>query len=120
MVHKGLLSEQGLFVFYVIFVWNTTIYRTNGCALRLFVKAHALRTFIGYYIVDLITYRLLGLLCVHCSSVGLYQVSGEICSVCITPIVGTLINGSVWALWLTGAAIDTFVGNYDRHSIFFF
>ena len=50
----GFLGQQGILVFNMFGIWNAAVDRTNGCALRLFVKTHALRAFIADNIVKLI------------------------------------------------------------------
>ena len=111
-MHKGLFGQQSFFTFNMIFIGDTAVHRTHCRTLGLFVKTFALRTFIGYYIVDLITNRFLSFFGIHCFAIGKNHRTIQIRTIGISPIICTFIDRSVRAFRFTGSTINTFVGDY--------
>jgi hypothetical protein len=54
----------------MIFVWNTTVHRTNGSTLRLFVEAFTLGAFVWNDVVVFVRNWLLGFVCSDRFTIG--------------------------------------------------
>jgi hypothetical protein len=113
----GLLTQKLLHGFPVHFIGNTTIDRTYRRALRLFVKALALGTFIGSNVISIYCNGIMwctgtGNTSIHKRKIAFYR-----STVCYLPFHSTFINSRIGTFGFAGAAIDTFVSYFYSHLI---
>src|SRR5690554_17615 len=104
----------------MIIVRHTTINRTHSSTLWLFMEPHALCTFVCYYKIYFIAYWFLCLIGIHAFTIWKDNIPLKVSSIGITPIIGSFINGIVWALRLTSTTIYAFICYYNCHSLYFF
>src|SRR5690606_1314961 len=120
VMQKSLLCQQFFLCLHVIGIGNTTVYRTNGGTLRFVVEAFAFGTFIGNYIVVLITYRFLSVVGIHLFTVGQDHIPAKVGTIGIAPVIGTFIDGCVWTFRFAGTTVYTFVCYNNCHSLYLF
>lgn len=119
VVHESLLPQQFFFSFHIILVRDTTIYWANSSTLRLFMEAHTLGALVWHDIIDLVTYRFLDYVRIDLITIGENDLTIEVSTVGITPIVCSFVDRGIWALGLASPAINAFVGDNDGHNFSF-
>lgn len=100
----------------VKFIGNAAIDRANSGALWFLMKALALRTFIGRNVVGVGRNGRIALLCTHHTTVHERKSPFYGGTICDSPFYSALVDGIVRTFGLAGPAINTFVGNFNRHN----
>jgi len=113
LLHKLLL---GLLT---ILIWNTTIHRAHSSTLWFLMETYTLSTFVGDYIVIVITDRLLYLIGIGMLSTGQNDIPTELGAITIAPIIGAFINSIVRTFRFASPTIDTVVCYYNCHFFIF-
>ena len=114
-VHPFFLLEQFVLGFGIVGILYAAINRADRGTLWLFVKARAFRAFFRDDIVDFVGDRLLCGIGSDGSTVTEVNLSGESSAFSIAPFNARLIDCSIGALWLAGAAVDAFFGDHQCH-----
>jgi hypothetical protein len=117
-VHEGLFSQQQFLGFTVFRIVNTAVYRTDGSALRLVVKAN---TFSAFGVCDVVHFHAAGvvfLFRIYAAHSGVLALSFEPRSFSKFPACASFVNGVVWTFWLACTAVDAFISNHYGHLLF--
>jgi len=110
----GFLGKERFFVFYVFRVGYTAIDGANGCTLWLFMKAHALSTFIVDDVIELVRDGCLRSLATHNGAVAKVNLR-QFGTATPGPLNAPFIDGGVGAFGFAGTTVDALVGDHDSH-----
>lgn len=114
-VHEFFFRHELLAALAMIHIVDAAVYRTNSGTLRFIVEANAFCALIGDDIIYIECFWCLGRFSIQVASGKCCNVAPKGSTITKTPFITAFVYGVVGTFGLTSPAINTFIGNFNRH-----